>query len=1085
MPLDVAPTSPPQLPSHLGSFNTIALPEVDLEKLEPFIGPLTPQQPPPSKPLPIVPTPSPTLKTTTSRRLYNNSLLLDANMADDKKVKMENTSAVTLPPPTRGPLEFTTPVKQHLFSGGFKDKNSIDAEEVRKSIIEGRTSNAERRILHTKVSKLFGDEPIPRAADVNKGPAPLQAYRPISLNSQESEGFSLSGIFDDVYNAGRKSAADSDRSGRPSVDLSVTSASSALFREDRDDSPTLDVYDSVSASFASGRPSISGSFQVSAAPTGRSSSSAPCREAVGNFLTADLQDPFHTSFEPSRPSIPGQSSRISNEFNPESDSTLDPSQRVLDGRWSSQSNQECTHPMSADSRDEVAASLATRLGLPDEVSRKAILNAFTTIVPPPLTEHPHIRGDLKLQGRLGMIDYHSANNAACTIHLPKGTLASLIARSPGSGFHVPPLNVSRQRTVNMESGQHPAQVAISTRNAARLTPVAIDPHTGFVTRSLAKVPDIADGQDPETDVDASPAFDRTVDVVWHRYSMKTSETHRVGLLPYVDSCFYHVTSYFTAKCARGRATDKYDQLRGRFPYFKLEPSIRFKVMIKLLEEHFPGKPILLNRKDEAVPAWPSDEFVRLWDVLGPLQNYLGACPRLHADVMVALFMTQPFHVIFSPFVKAETSPLAIKWLFKYLCFMQDVRVELDMTKLGFGADWESSAMSTKLWATGNLVYVFVEEMLKRDGRRNPLGQLTIHCRRYFGYRQGKNPFDGNKEVYKYPLVHGEDGEKASSYAGGQPWNFGRKSTSLPPSSNNPWSGHRRHHTYSPERVPYAHEGHMSIADRFTKLAGRVWSVRMCGLSEDWVRDNHAKFWPKAEFDAIDDHRIHLDRHQPSKHKYVAPGNAVYYDYGIRSGVHRFPPLPDSEPMACTLYDENNDCFTEVDSGNILTVFKNGVEIIARVKNFAMPRSEFAIPGGPAIPIDDLGRMAASRISGRAREMSSSAVRDMRRGTPRKALQLLGLPSSGESTAKASPNDCSAGEDSDDDDLATPTRPQLGTASLCPSSGLMEAVDDQLGELLCQRSLSSLGNTHASRPRALSSKKSFLSMMGADRCRPTK
>lgn len=651
-----------------------------------------------------------------------------------------------------------------------------------------------------------------------------------------------------------------------------------------------------------------------------------------------------------------------------------------------------------------------------------------------------------------MIDYDCSNNAACTIHLPKGTLARLAARKASSNAHVSPLNVSRQRPAQKDASQRPTQVALSTRNASRATPATADPHTGFVMRSLATVPDVTAGQDAKTDVDPSPAFDRTVDFVWFRRSTEIGEHQRVGLLPYVESSFYHITSYFTAKCARGQSTNRYDKLRGRFRYFDLDPSIRLRIMGNLLEEHLPGKPVLLNRKFEAAPAWPDDEFARLWDVLGPLQSYLIACPRLRADVMVALFMKQPFHVIFSPYVKGETSPLPTKWLFKYLYFMQDVRVELDMTRLGFGAPWEASAMSTKLWDIGNLVYVFVEEMLKRDERRNPMRHLTIHCRRYFGYRQGKNPFYGDKEFYRYPPIHGEDDGNAALYPEGQPWNFGRHSATLPPSANNPYSGHRRHHAYNPNRVPYVHESHMSIADPFTKLAGRVWVVRMCGLSEKWVRDNHAKFWPQAEFEAIADHAIHIDRYTPSRHTYVRPGQAVYFDYGINSGVHRFPPLPDSEHMVCTQYDQDNDYFTEVGSGNILTVFEDGVEVVARAKNPPMPRSDFAVLGGPAVPLDGLSRATPSRIPAPVGGVTSPVMRAMRTGTPHKALQLLGLRSrSGSTVRNTPPVGSSPEEESGGEDVVTPTRAQFSAISHRPSSRLTKAVDDQLGELLAAQS----------------------------------
>lgn len=989
-------------------------------------------------------------------------------MADSNKDKTESSDATpSMPSLTQDSAELT-PAEQTCGESS-KSKASIDAGEDREGAVGNESSLIDRRGLRTQVSKLFGDEAIMREAIASNTRAQLSGYRPISLMSRDAEGISLSGIIDEVYNANRHSTGGSSNSGRPSLALS---AMSALSKEAFAALPALDLHQSVSASFASQRSSAPASSRVSFVTqrdTGRASMSALSREVADGFSTAGLQDPFTTSPEAAHPVVAEAADPVVSDDASEvpADSSDDQGTRVA---TSSGLSQQIDTP--APSREEVASALAARLGLADE-SVQDILDAFNTIAPPPLDQHPMFRGDLPAQGRVGIVDYDSSNNAACTIHLPKGTLARLAARR---GLHVPPLNVRRQRAEQKEPVQRPTQVALSTRNASRTAPARPDPNTGLVKRGLSTVPDVLAGQDPRKDVDPSPAFDRTVDLVWYRQSnTRGDEQQRMGLLPDPMHFFHHVTSSFTARLFRGRETNKYDKLRRRFRYFDLDPKIRYRIMVALIEEHLPGKPVLLNRPFEAAPVWPDDEFARLWDVLGPLQNYLNACPDLRSDVMVALLMKQPIHVIFSPYVKGETSPLPTKWLFKYLYYMQDVRVELDMTRLGFGASWEAGAMSTKLWDIGNLVHVFVEEMLWRNARQNPMLSLTIHCRRFFGYRQGEDPHRGDKNFYRYPLIRGENEGpgKATLHPNGQPWSIGRHSTTLPPSANNPYSGHRRHHSYNPDRVPFVHESHMSIANAFTKLAGRVWSVRMCGLSEKWVRENHMKFWPADEYANVVDHAIHIDRYMPTKHSYVHPGHAVYVDYGINCGVHRFPPLPDSEPMVCVGYDGANDYFVEAGSGNILTVFEGGVEVIARCEHPPLPRSELARLGGPAVPLDGFARrpssrshrvVTPSRIPTPVGGVASPAMRAMREGTPHKALRILGLPSRSLSTVKKNKGTAPEKEEEKkkeeksggggDDDVVTPTRAQQSRAtssrrrpSVRPSSRLTKAVDEQLGELL--------------------------------------
>lgn len=1046
---------------------------MDPEKRKPFTGPLPAQQSPPQKPLPEPPRP-----------FVSNTLFFDFdfdhNMPKDKKGKGKAEESFSLPSPSQDPFNINSPssTKQRLFSLASKGKSSIDTDEGPERMSDNKSDKAIHHELRNKVSKLFGDERLSRDTGTTSTLAPISTYRPISLNSHDSERISFSDLFKDVFNAGRLSTG----SGRPSQESAtgdVSRASSAILGG---------MHDVGSTSFDSGRPSGSSPAQIGAIASnhvGRGSIAALSREITGGTSPRGPHDSSGISLDLARPSVSGGAAQMLALASIESGraSMASTSEDARAGRRPSQARRESISPQPAPSRDEIAQALANRLGLSDERSRKAILEAFSAIAPHPLTQHPALRGDLPLQARSELLDF-SDKHAAVTIHLPRGTLANYATRNQTAGLHVPPLNVHRQRpSAQAQPGRRPTQVAVSTRNVTRSTPPVIDPLTGFLSRALATVPDVTEGKDPEMDVDIDHPFDRTVDVTWYRFAERESETSRVSFLPHVDSMFFHVTSAFTARLFRGRMTSKYDHMRRRFPYFRFDADIRFKIMEKLLENYLPGKPILLNRRQAIIDAWPADEFATFRDVLGPLQNYLVACPRLRADVMVALFMRQPFHVVFDPFTKGETTPLATKWLFKYLYYMQDVRVELDLTKLGFGPHWEATSLSTRLWDVGNLVHVFVEEMLQRDARENPMGQLTIFCRRYFGYRQGKNPFEHDKSFYKDIPVGGEDERKPPSHIDGQPWNYNIASTSLPPSANNPYSGHRRHHAAGPGRVPYAHEDHMTIANAFPLLVGRVWSVRMCGLSENWVRDNHAKFWPEDEFAAIADKSIHIDRYTPSKHKHAAEGHSVYLDYGIRIGIHRFPPLRDSEQMVCIPYDLDQDCFVEVGSGNILTVYENGVEFIARATQPPLPRSNLPRPGGPAVPLSGVRGLAPrSRIPSPVGRAMTPVMRAMRESTPHKAYKLLGLGSgsAGTVTPRGSAED--SGES-----LVTPTRPRVSTAASVQrqvSNDVMEAVEDQLGELVGQQSGSTTVNDGA-RTRVLSTKKSFLSIMGGERRKPNK
>lgn len=695
-----------------------------------------------------------------------------------------------------------------------------------------------------------------------------------------------------------------------------------------------------------------------------------------------------------------------------------------------------------------------------------------SIEPPPLTEHPALRGDLPLQAQWRLIDTKSVP--------PPGPAL----QSPSQD--IPDLNVTRQRPADIDTGVRKSSRSVSSVLEATTKPRSVkeEPRTTLTAQCI----------DTE-DVDPLPAFDRTVDLTLHRKSRKEGDCV-VASIPRPSNKFTHVRKLFIEEYSNGRPFTRYNR-KKRFRYFDLPDKIRFEIVRHIIADSHSEKPVLLNGKRQAHPAWPDDAFVTLWSVLGPLQTYLWASPGMRADIMVTLLLTRSFHVIYSPFVKEKSSPLATQWLMRYLHMMQDVRLELDMTKLGFGHSWESTMLSNQLPAIGDLVWNFTEKMLTRDEKNNALGRLTVHCRRYFGYRQGKNPLEGNEDAYRYPLPGSDKNdpralnlcEDGSPYNPNQPWNYNRQAPSLPPSAKNPYSGHRRHHADRLYRVPYVNERQLSVADSLRKLVGRVETIRMVGFSEQWSYLTHEALWPKEEKDAIPSEikHIHIDRYTPSRHDYVAPGHAIYLDFGIHQGIHRYPPLPDSEPMVCVDYDIENDLYVEIGSGKVLTVTENGAEFVARVRGpnipvlARAPSPKLCGPpvsrGSPALVVKP------SRIpTPKDRRNLSPTMEAMRKGTPTKAAQLLGLP--GTSVTNTLMSD-QMGDGEDYEDFETPTKSRTVSNTSAKTENMsVQPEGDRMGELVPQnsRSSSTISNG-APKSGRISSKRSFLLLGGSRKKSP--
>ncbi|KAG8163605.1 hypothetical protein KVR01_006902 [Diaporthe batatas] len=540
-----------------------------------------------------------------------------------------------------------------------------------------------------------------------------------------------------------------------------------------------------------------------------------------------------------------------------------------------------------------------------------------------------------------------------------------------------------------------------------------------------------------------PAFDRTVDLTWYRTAREQRGTI-ICSIPRPSGRFEQTLNLFLAQFTKGRPFRKYDGTK-RFPYFNLPSNIRFEVVRYLFADTDAARPILLNSERQACPAWPADTFVSLKSVLKPLRATMWACPRLRAEVMVVLLLTRKFHVIFSPFVRECTQPLPTTWLFRYLRLMQDVSLEIDMTKLGFGHRWESALMDPNLRNIRELVRKFTAEILTRSPA-NSMGSFTIHCRRYFGYRQEPNTCQGRHGTHGYLPVGGEDDER-------QPHNYEQKSPSLPPSAEKPYSGHLRHHLDGAHRVPYVTEDQLEVASQLRTLTGRFESIRMVGFSEKWTYATHLAMWPEAERNAVSDavKHCHVYRQTPSPYSFAAPGHAVFLDYGFAHGVHRYPPLPDSEPMVCVDFDRLNGLFVELGSGNVVSVTRNGTEFHGRSPDPPTPGNFASHAFRECLLFVPPASLPRSRCM-------ASPKRVMHTGTPVKAAAVLGLPG----TLMTS---------SEFEHCDTSTKPRPSRAESKSNATNLPARGTRLGEVADQKSRSG-SIPGAIKPGELHIKRSF-------------
>ncbi|KAF6804099.1 alpha beta hydrolase fold protein [Colletotrichum sojae] len=215
-----------------------------------------------------------------------------------------------------------------------------------------------------------------------------------------------------------------------------------------------------------------------------------------------------------------------------------------------------------------------------------------------------------------------------------------------------------------------------------------------------------------------PPWDRVIDVVYHKYRRDQERP---------DPCHAFGDSIAVFFADSGRVQEKCSSS----PYLKLPANIRFKICQKVVMEHSSELTVSLDHKRSMKEVWKSDDFISLSKALEPLSPYMAVSFGLRADIMVAFLMTERFHVTYSPFVNTYFDPLATLWCNRYGHFMQEIVLELDMTRLAFGPGQSAHKLRTGTTNIDKFVKSFVEKQLKRC---SPLKSLVLLCRRFYGQR---------------------------------------------------------------------------------------------------------------------------------------------------------------------------------------------------------------------------------------------------------------------------------------------------------------------------------------------------------------
>lgn len=124
-------------------------------------------------------------------------------------------------------------------------------------------------------------------------------------------------------------------------------------------------------------------------------------------------------------------------------------------------------------------------------------------------------------------------------------------------------------------------------------------------------------------------------------------------------------------------------------------------------------------------------FATVDDVLRPADAYAESATLCKDDVLAYFWSTYKFHMTLSTFTGSNVCPLSHGWFPKYYNCFQNLTVEIDLTRFGFGAGKHAGK---NLGVSKKLEKALDDLISGLEKRTHPINQLHVMVRRYVGSR---------------------------------------------------------------------------------------------------------------------------------------------------------------------------------------------------------------------------------------------------------------------------------------------------------------------------------------------------------------
>ncbi|KAG9258371.1 uncharacterized protein F5Z01DRAFT_194720 [Emericellopsis atlantica] len=290
--------------------------------------------------------------------------------------------------------------------------------------------------------------------------------------------------------------------------------------------------------------------------------------------------------------------------------------------------------------------------------------------------------------------------------------------------------------------------------------------------------------------DYSPPWDRTLDIVVHKSTLRD-----------IDQASSTASATASALSSEHRASS----------YAHLPEHVRRKICRYLVPKR--DKPLTLSQRAFTKHAWHSNSFTPFAVILRSLESPLLTSKLLRDDILHVLFADNTVHVTLSPYTGPRISPLTQYFFSTHVHRMQNLILEVDLSKLGFGP--EGADLRPGLGQLGRLLHTIGKANIERT---TPLKNLTLLARRYHGVRPDRVELS---EVSSF----GSESTNATSFTS-------TSSLSLAPSAK--------------EKQYYCPDVHLHIFDSLLYLKGNVENLRMCGFSDMYARMFIKAIFPQTE-----------------------------------------------------------------------------------------------------------------------------------------------------------------------------------------------------------------------------------------------